>query len=317
MKLMIQIPCYNEEQTLQITLSALPKQIEGIDQIEYLIIDDGSTDNTIQVARDFGVHHFVRFPKNLGLARGFMAGLEACIQAGADIIVNTDADNQYNADDIPLLVRPILDGKADMVIGERPVMQTAHFSILKKMLQKLGSWVVRKASGTSIPDAPSGFRAFSRNAAAQLRVFNEYTYTLETIIQAGHKGMAITSVPIRTNRDLRPSKLVKSIRTYVVRSLLTIVRIFIIYRPLRFFLCVGGILFSCGFLFGVRFLYFYFIDGGGGHIQSLILASLLLSIGFSVSILGVLADLISVNRRLLEETSWRIWSLRSKLDKTD
>jgi glycosyltransferase involved in cell wall biosynthesis len=314
MKLIIQIPCYNEEATLGVTLSALPRKVPGVDVVEWLIIDDGSDDRTVEVARAYGVDHIVRLPRNQGLARGFMAGLEASIKAGADIIVNTDADNQYCADDIPRLIEPILSGKAEIVVGARPILGIKHFSPLKKLLQKLGSYVVRLASKTDIPDAPSGFRAMSRNAAMRLNVFSEYTYTLETIIQAGQKSMAITSVPIRTNEDLRPSRLVKSIPSYVQRSILTIFRIFITYRPFQFFSTAAAIFFIAGFLIGVRFLYFYFTGGGGGHIQSLILAALLMALGGMLFVLALLADLISVNRKLLEKLDWRIQKLEEKLE---
>jgi glycosyltransferase involved in cell wall biosynthesis len=308
MKLIIQIPCYNEEQVLPITLAALPKQLAGIDLIELLVIDDGSIDNTIEVARRAGVHHVVSGPHR-GLAKTFMAGLEASIQAGADIIVNTDADNQYCADDIGELIKPILAGRAEMVIGARPIATIKHFSPVKKALQSLGSWAVRVASGTDVADAPSGFRAISRNAAMQLKVFSQYSYTLETIIQAGRKGMIVTSVPIRTNEDLRPSRLVKSISSYVRRSILTIVRIFMTYRPLRFFLILGGIVFGVGLLIGFRFLYFVLTGSGGGHVQSLILASTCMVMGFMTWVMGLIADVISVNRRLLEEINTRLWKL--------
>ncbi|MGB5584186.1 MAG: glycosyltransferase family 2 protein, partial [Gammaproteobacteria bacterium] len=243
MKLIIQIPCFNEAETLAITLADLPREVPGFDQVEWLIIDDGSTDDTVKVALDNGVDHVVRHPRNQGLAQGFMNGLDACLSHGADVIVNTDADNQYNAEDIPALVAPILEGKAEIVVGARPIKTIEHFSPAKKLLQKLGSWVVRAASQADIPDAPSGFRAMSRNAAQRLMVFNDYTYTLETIIQAGQKNMAITSVPIRVNEDLRPSRLVKSIPSYIKRSIGTIIRIFIIYRPFRFFVTIGALLF--------------------------------------------------------------------------
>ena len=226
MKLIIQIPCYNEAETLGIALSALPRQVPGFDSVEWLIIDDGSTDDTVKVALSHGVDHVVRHTRNQGLARGFMNGLQACLEHGADVIVNTDADNQYEADDIPLLTAPIVNGKADIVIGARPIQAIEHFSPIKKLLQKLGSWVVRVASKTDVPDAPSGFRAISRTAARHLVVFSDYTYTLETIIQAGQKNMAITSVPIRVNGDLRPSRLVKSIASYIQRSIVTIIRVF-------------------------------------------------------------------------------------------
>ncbi|MDJ0836591.1 MAG: glycosyltransferase family 2 protein [Acidobacteriota bacterium] len=312
-KLIIQIPCYNEEATLPQTLAELPREIEGVDQVEWLIIDDGSRDNTVAVALEHGVDHVVRLPRNQGLARGFMAGLDACLAKGADIIVNTDADNQYQAADIPKLIQPILDHKAEMVVGARPIADTAHFSATKKFLQKLGSWVVRVASRTDVPDAPSGFRAFSRNAARRLNVFNSYTYTLETIIQAGQNDMAVTSVPIRTNRDLRPSRLVRSIPSYIKRSVVTIIRVFITYKSFKFFFFPGFIAFGIGFLIGLRFLYFYFSGQGGGHVQSLILAALLLGMGAFLMVVGLLADLISVNRRLAEENRWRLRGLEEKL----
>ncbi len=308
-KLIIQIPCYNEEATLPITLAELPKQVQGIDVVEWLIIDDGSVDNTIEVAKKHGVHHVVKLPNNQGLARAFIAGLEACVKAGADIIVNTDADNQYSAKDIPKLVSPILEGKAEIVIGARPIAEIEHFSPLKKFLQQLGSFAVRKASNTNIPDAPSGFRAISRSAAMKLNVFNSYTYTLETIIQAGLKNMAITSVPIETNEMLRPSRLIKSIRVYIQRSIATIIRIFMTYKPFRFFAMPGAITFCCGFLIGLRFLIYYILGSGTGHIQSLILAGLLLGAGFFLFVIGLLSDLISVNRQLLEKIDWRVQNL--------
>ena len=313
MKLIIQIPCYNEEKSLPITLAELPRQVPGIDTVEWLIVDDGSSDGTVEVAKKLGVDHVVRAPHR-GLARTFMAGLEACIDAGADIIVNTDADNQYCAQDIPQLVQPILAGKAEMVVGARPIHAIKHFSPLKKLLQRLGSWAVRVASGTEVADAPSGFRALTRHAAMQLKVFSKYSYTLETIIQAGRKGMAVTSVPIRTNEDLRPSRLVKSIPSYVQRSLLTIVRIFMTYQPLRFFMLLGALVSAAGLMIGVRFLWFYYFGGGGeGHVQSLILASMMITIGFMIFVMGLLADIISVNRRLLEEAVSRIWEIEETL----
>ena len=312
MKLIIQIPCYNEAETLAITLRELPRTLEGFDKVEWLIIDDGSTDNTAQVARSNGVDHLVSFANNQGLARGFMAGLDACLKLGADVIVNTDADNQYNAKDIPLLVKPILDKKAELVVGARPVSEIRHFRFIKKQLQKLGSWVVRLASKTNIPDAPSGFRAMSREAALRLNVFNDYTYTLETIIQAGQKNMAILSVPIRVNEDLRPSRLVKSIPRYVQKSIITIVRIFVVYKPFRFFMAFGLLLFTSGLLLGLRFLYYYFLEGGEGHIQSLILSSILLGIGFQTMLVAFLADLLAVNRRLLEDVQFRLRKIDSQ-----
>lgn len=305
-KLIIQIPCYNEEHTLGVTLAALPRQLPGIDSIEWLVVDDGSQDRTVEVAKECGVEHIIRLACNQGLAKAFMAGLEASLKAGADIIVNTDADNQYCADDIPQLIRPILLGQAEIVVGARPISEIQHFSPAKKFLQKLGSWVVRLASNTDIPDAPSGFRAFSREAAMQLNVFNEYTYTLETIIQAGQKGMAITSVPVRTNGVLRSSRLVKSIPSYVVRSLFTILRIFMVYKPLRFFLFLGSVPFSMGVTLGIRWLIYFFAGTERTRIPSLILATILILMGFQLWILGLVADLLAANRKLMEEIQLRL-----------
>ncbi len=305
-KLIIQIPCYNEEATLGVSLQALPRRVPGVDKVEWLVIDDGSTDRTVEVARENGVDHIVSLGRNRGLAGAFMCGLDYCVRAGADIIVNTDADNQYEAEDIPKLIEPILEGRADIVVGARPISAIDHFSWLKKRLQKLGSWVVRMASGTDIPDAPSGFRAITREAAMRTNVFDNYTYTLETIIQAGRKNMAITSVPIRTNEDLRPSRLVSSIPRYVQRSLFTIVRIFMTYRPFRFFALPGAILLSLGAVPMLRFLYFFFSGQGQGHVQSLIFGGALLSIGFLLIITAFLAELIGINRMLLEDIRWRL-----------
>jgi glycosyltransferase involved in cell wall biosynthesis len=314
-KVIIQIPCYNEEATLGLTLSELPRQLPGVDRVEWLIINDGSVDRTVEVARTNGVDHVVNFEYNQGLAKAFMAGLEAALKAGADIIVNTDADNQYCAADIPLLIEPILRGEADIVIGARPISNIKHFSPIKKFLQKLGSWVVRLASGTTIPDAPSGFRAISRNAALQLNVFNPYTYTLETIIQAGQKGMAMTSVPIRTNGFLRPSRLVKSIPSYVQRSILTIVRIFMTYQPLKFFFLLGSFPFGLGMLLGLRWLWlFLLVDGATrSRVPSLVLAAILILIGFQLWMLGLIADVLAVNRKLLEDVQLRL--RRAEVDK--
>ena len=314
-KLVIQIPCYNEEATLGVTLSALPRAIPGVDTVEWLVIDDGSTDRTVEVAKAHRVDHIVRLPRNQGLAHAFVAGLEASLRAGADIIVNTDADNQYCADDIPKLVAPILAGQAEIVVGARPIGEIDHFSPLKKRLQKIGSWVVRLASKTDIPDAPSGFRAFSRNAAMHLHVFSEYSYVLETIIQAGQKGMAITSVPIHTNKDLRPSRLVKSIPRYIQRQVLTIVRIFMTYKPFRFFAVPGAVFLSLGLLISFRFLYFFVTGRGMGHIQSLILSSFLMGIGFFLVVVGLLADLMAVNRKLLERLDWRVQRIEEQVEK--
>lgn len=306
MKLIIQIPCYNEAETLEIALNALPKHIDGIDVIEYLIINDGSQDNTEEVARNWGVNYIVNFRNNKGLARGFMAGIDACLRNGADIIVNTDADNQYCADDIEKLIQPILRKEAGMVIGERPIDETEHFSPLKKKLQHLGSWVVRKASKTDIPDAPSGFRAYSRSTAMRLNVINEYTYTLETIVQAGRNKMAVTSVPIRTNAELRPSRLFSSMFGYVKKSMLTIGRAYMMYRPLFFFAILALIFCAGGGILGIRYIYYYIIGQGVGHTQSLILASMLIIIGVQAGVIGLLADVISANRKLLEEIQFEL-----------
>ncbi len=306
MKLIIQIPCYNEAETLEIALNDLPKHIDGIDQIEYLIINDGSQDNTVEVAKNWGVNYVVNFKKNKGLAKGFMAGLDACLRNGADIIVNTDADNQYVGEDIEKLVRPILEGKADMVIGERPIDQTEHFSPLKKKLQHFGSWVVRKASKTDIPDAPSGFRAYSREAAMRMNVVNEYTYTLETIVQAGRNKIPLMSVPIRTNGELRPSRLFSSMFGYVKKSMLTIIRAFLMYKPLMFFASLGSIMSLLGVILGVRFLFYYFAGTGAGHIQSLILASMMIILGVMTIIVGLQGDVIAANRKLLEDIQYHV-----------
>lgn len=301
MKLIIQIPCLNEAETLAIALAELPREVPGFDVVEWLIIDDGSSDDTVSVARKNGVDHVVTHTQNRGLARAFMSGLDACLRYGADVIVNTDADNQYNGGDIHLLTQPIVDGSADIVVGARPIHAIKHFSPMKKFLQALGSWVVRVASKTQIPDAPSGFRAISRHAAQEMIVFNDYTYTLETIIQAGQKDMAITSVAVRVNDDLRPSRLVKSIPSYIQRSIGTIIRIFVIYRPFRFFGTIGIILFTIGFLIGMRFMWYYLQNKGDGNIQSLILAGALLIMGYQTLLIAFVADLLAANRKLTED----------------
>lgn len=320
MKLIIQIPCYNEAETLEIALNDLPKQIDGIDEIEYLIINDGSKDNTVEVAKQWGVHYVVNFKQNKGLAKGFMAGLDACLRNGADIIVNTDADNQYCGADIEKLVQPILAGQADIVIGERPIDDTEHFSPLKKKLQHIGSWTVRVASKSDIPDAPSGFRAYSREAAMRLNVVNQYTYTLETIIQAGHERFAMTSVPIKTNEELRPSRLFSSMFGYIKKSMVTIVRSFMMYKPLRFFGMIGAVLFLLGMILGIRYLVFIAMGTAGGHVQSLILASMLMMMGFMTGIIGLQADIISANRKILEDIQYHVRKIdydNEKKDKED
>lgn len=306
MKLIIQIPCYNEAETLEIALNHLPKKIEGIDTIEYLIINDGSKDNTVDVAKNWGINYVVNFKRNKGLAKGFMAGLDACLKHGADIIVNTDADDQYCGDDIEKIVRPIIDGKADIVIGERPVDTTEHWSWKKKKFQHLGSWVVRIASNSDIPDAPSGFRAYSRDAALRMNVINEYTYTLETIIQAGRDKIAMTSVPIRTNGELRKSRLFSSMWGYMKRSASVIIRSFMMYKPLKFFLLLGTGIFSVGVLLGIRYLIYLCMGNSGGHIQSLILAAILMMMGFQTIVTGLLADIIAANRKILEDVQYRV-----------
>jgi len=314
MKLIIQIPCYNEEKTLPITLSALPRQVDGVDSVEWLVIDDGSTDKTVEKKKKNGIDHIVSHPKNFGLGRAFMTGLTACIEKGADIIVNTDADNQYSAECISDLIRPILSGNADIVVGVRPIDDIEHFSFIKKILQKIGSWTVRLASNTGIPDAASGFRAFSKEAVRRLNVFNNYTYTLETIIQAGQKNIAISWVPVRTNKYLRPSRLIKSIPSYIFKSISTVIRIFVVYRPFRFFIFIGMCLLSIGLLIGFRFLWYYLTGEGGGHVQSLILSSILIGIGFQTILIAFIADLLNVNRRLLEDLQYK--SRKNKSDNT-
>lgn len=306
MKLIIQVPCFNEEKTLPVTLAGLPRAVAGFDRVEWLIIDDGSADETVQAAKAHNVDHIIRFTKHQGLTRAFLAGIDACLKLGADVIVNTDADNQYNAADIIKLTGPVLEKKADMVIGTRPMKEIRHFSMAKKFLQKLGSRVVGLVSGLHVPDATSGFRAISREAAMKFNVFNDYTYTLETIIQAGRKGMAVASVPVRVNEYLRPSRLYKSVVSYLWRSLATIVRIVVVYKPFKFFMTVGSSLFGLGLLFGARFLFFLAQGRGAGHVQSLILTSILLGIGFQTLLIAFIADLLAVNRALIEDLQYRV-----------
>ena len=306
MKLIVQIPCFNEESTLAETVADIPRNIEGIDEVEVLIIDDGSTDRTIEVARECGVDHIVVNTSNQGLARTFSKGIDACLKHGADIIVNTDGDNQYAGKDIPKLVAPILDGKADLVIGDRSPHKSMEFSWLKRKLQYLGSWVVRRLSGAWVPDAVSGFRAFSREAALRLTVLSAFSYTIETVIQAGRKNMTVASVPIDTNPKTRESRLARSIPDFIQRSVITMVRVYTMYKPLRVFLFVGSLLVFLGLIPIMRFIFFYLSDGGDGHIQSLILGSLLVSSGFGVLVVAVIADLISFNRQLVEMTLERV-----------
>jgi glycosyltransferase involved in cell wall biosynthesis len=305
-KLIIQIPCYNEAATLPETLKELPDKLEGIDEIEILVIDDGSTDGTAQIAHESGVEHLIRIPVNRGLANAFAVGLEESLRVGADIIVNTDGDNQYPGGQIKQLIQPILEGAADIVVGDRQIDTIAHFSRFKKVLQKLGSRVVRLASSTNIPDTTSGFRAVTRDAAMRLTVFSNYTYTLETIIQAGKKGLNITSIPILTNPKTRDSRLIKSNLQYVVRSTWTILRIFLMYEALRVFLILSVLPLLVGTVLLVRFGYFFAIGDGSGHVQSLIVAAILLLLGFLVILLGLLGDLIARNRRLSEDIQYQI-----------
>lgn len=312
MKLIIQIPCYNEEVALPVTLSQLPEHIDGIDEIEVLISDDGSTDRTIEIAKSYGVKHIVTSTHHRGLAKTFTAGIQRAVAEGADIIVNTDADNQYCADDIEKIVRPILEGKADIVIGARPIKDIKEFSKLKKFLQFLGSKVVRLLSSTGTEDAPSGFRAFTRDAAMALNVFDNYTYTIETVIQSKTKGLHILSVPIRVNPTFRKSRLVKNIFTYIQKNSFTILRMFIIYRPFRFFAIIGGFLLLAGLALLARFFYFYFFESGNGHIQSLIISSILIITGFQTCVFGILADLLAINRKLIEDVQIRTRKLENK-----
>ncbi len=302
MKLIVQIPCFNEEQTLPQTLADIPREIEGIDAVEILIVDDGSSDRTVQVAHELGVDHIVLHRRNKGLARAFRSGLGAALAAGADIVVNTDGDNQYAGADIPKLIAPILEGRAEIVVGDRQTSQVAHFSPLKKRLQWLGSAVVRALSDTDVPDAVSGFRALSREAALNINIVSRFSYTIEMLIQAGRKGMAIASVPIATNPKTRDSRLFKSIPGFIARSVSTMLRMYAMYEPLRAFFYIGMVLTGLGLLPILRFLYFYAVDGGAGHVQSLILGGVLVVIGLTTFLIGLLADLISFNRQLIELT---------------
>lgn len=305
MKLIIQIPCHNEAETLPITLAALPRALPGVDEIEYLIMDNASTDGTADVARQLGVHHILPVPIK-GLARAFTSGLEACLKAGADIIVNTDADNQYYAGDIEKLIAPILSGEADLVIGDRGVGTHAEFSPVKRKLQQFGSWVIGQAATLNVPDATSGFRALSREMALRTIVLTQYSYTLETIIQAGVSRMRVQHIPVRTNAPTRPSRLMRGIPDYLAHSSGTILRAYTMYRPLRVFTAIGSLMSLVGTLLGLRYVYFILAGQAGGHIQSLILAAILLIVGFQVLLIGLLADLISFNRRMLEELVYRV-----------
>lgn len=306
MKLIIQIPCFNEEETLAATVADLPTAIDGIDTIEYLIIDDGSVDKTIEVARKIGVHHIVRHKHNKGLARAFASGLEASLRLGADIIVNTDGDNQYRGQDIAKLVMPVLHGEADLVVGDRQTQKVAHFSPIKKMLQKLGSSVVRRLSGTAIPDAVSGFRAFSREAAMRITIVSSFSYTIETLIQAGMKNMTVKAVPVEVNEKTRESRLFKSMRSFIQAQLTTMIRMYAMFKPLRTFFFVGFAFTAVGLIPILRFIYFYVTDGGAGHVQSLVLGGAFLIMGVLTLLIALLADLIGRNRQLTEEVLERV-----------
>jgi len=315
MKLIIQIPCHNEAEVLPETLAALPRTLPGIDSLEYLVIDDGSTDGTVEVASTLGVHHIVRLSAHQGLAVAFSAGLEACLQHGADIIVNTDADNQYHADDIHKLIEPILSGRAQLVVGDRGVATLSTFPAHKRLLQRLGSWVIAQISGLKTPDATSGFRALSRDAALHTLVLSEYSYTLETLIQAGTRHVPVEYVPVRTNPKTRPSRLMRSIPHYLANSIATIVRAYTMYRPLRVFSALGGVMIVLGMIPGLRFIYYWAMGQGAGHIQSLILSAILVIVGFQVLLIGLVADLIGFNRKILEDALYRLRRLELDTEK--
>lgn len=312
--LVIQIPCFNEEQVIAATLAGLPRSIPGVETIRVHVIDDGSTDRTAAAAKAAGAHLVVTPGRHLGLAKAFALGLETAIRHGADIIVNTDADDQYVSADIAALVAPILEGRADMVVGARPIDATAHFSPLKKRLQRLGSWVVRKISDTDVADAPSGFRALTRETALSLHLFSRFSYTLETLIQAGHQGLRVVSVPVRTNPPTRPSRLFRSTLQYLYRSAETIIRIFLIYRPLALFVPVALLVGLVSLFFFGRYTYFFAIGEGAGHIQSVIVAAALGVISAFVFFIGILAELISSNRKLLERQNQRLWRLEAAVE---
>jgi glycosyltransferase involved in cell wall biosynthesis len=310
MKLIIQIPCYNEAETLPITVRDLPRELPGIDKIEVLVIDDGSEDQTAQVAGQLGVQHVYSLPHHVGLAGAFVTGLDVALRAGADIIVNTDGDNQYDACDLPRLIAPILERRAEIVVGDRGVVTLSHFSPSKRFLQRLGSWVVQCASGLRVPDATSGFRALSREAALRTTVLGDYSYTLETLIQAGAGDLGVTYVPVRTRPQSRRSRLIRSIPQYLAQSAATIIRAYAMYQPMKIFLTIGGLMILAGLVPAVRFLYYYLIVGdGAGHIQSLIFAAVLLIVGFQVLLIGLLADLIGFNRKILEQVLYRLRKL--------
>jgi glycosyltransferase involved in cell wall biosynthesis len=308
-KLIIQIPCLNEAQTLPATLADLPRTIAGIDVVEWLVIDDGSTDDTAAVARAHGVHHVVRFRRQRGLAAAFVAGLDACLKRGADYVVNTDADNQYAGRDIERLIAPLLDGRADIVIGDRNIRDVLHMSWQKKLLQRLGSWVVRQVSGTEVPDTTSGFRAYTREGALRVTIVSEFSYTLESIIQAGKKRIAVAHVEVSTNPRTRKSRLFDSLFGYIKRSAATIVRIYAMYEPLKVFTYIGSTLFLAGMAVGIRFLYYFFDGKAYQHQASLTATGILTIVGFQIVLIGLVADVISANRKLLEDLLYRVRSM--------
>lgn len=307
MKLIIQIPCYNEEKTLPIAIKNLPKKIKGIAKIEILIINDGSMDKTIEVAKKLGIRHIVNFKKNQGLAKAFSAGLDKALELGADIIVNTDGDNQYPGEKIPELIAPILNGKADICIGCRKIQNIKEFSLIKKILQKIGSTMVSKISGTKIPDTTSGFRAYSREAAMRLNVVSEYTYTLETILQAGYQNMAMTYILVDSNKKIRDSRLMTNVFSYLRKSIITLLRIYTFYEPLKTFTYAASVFFLAGLILLVRYFYYYFFaHQSSGHLQSLIVSTILITIGIQVFLIGLVADMIAANRKMFEEIKYKI-----------
>lgn len=317
-KLIVQIPCFNEECTLPLTVKDIPRNIPGVDKVEILIIDDGSTDRTIEVARELGVDHIICNKRNQGLAKSFRTGLDECLHLGADIVVNTDGDNQYAGWDIPKLIQPILDGKADMVVGDRQTGNVGHFSPVKRALQKLGSSAVRNLSGINIPDAVSGFRAISREAALQINIVSSFSYTTEMLIQAGKKNLKVVSVPIETNDKTRESRLFTSIPQFIERQLSTMGRIYTMYQPLRVFFYTGSLLLVAGLIPIFRFLYYYMIGEGDGHVQSIILGGILSMMGFLTYLVGLVADIINFNRQLIEMTLERVRRLElTQTEKTD
>ncbi len=323
MKLMIQIPCLNEEQTLPATLRDIPRRIEGIDEVEIVIIDDGCTDRTVEVAREHGVDHVISFPGNRGLGHAFAAGMDYCLRHGADIIVNTDGDNQYHGGDIPKLVKPILDGKAHLVIGDREPGKVAHFSFLKKQMQSVGSKVVSRLADMHVPDVPSGFKAYSREAAMRFTYSTEFDHTVDHVIQAGRKRIITVSTPIRTNEKLRESRLFSSFGVFITRSLGIMVRVYSSYRAMKMFTIAGTVTFGAGFLLGLRYVWLWMVEGSPPeqHVQSLILASILMLAGFQMILTGIVADLINASRAVVEDVSYRLRRMeleqRSGTDSTD